>query len=652
MTNTLLAAKDTVRDGVENCSVNHSYINDCIKKHHIPYAVVILDCCFSGTANGLAIESESLSLFPEFNYPHITCLTSCTGKTQALFETHNACEYAAFTYHFSTIIRDGLSNKETDFSFYDVYNQIKTLLKNQEPTIGSSGDVQDINIIPNRRFRTPALHSYLPTLDGVNEPEGLKVLLVKSAITYPIKADGDFGIPLGLWLLKSYIQRTSANIKVDIYDEHLRNLQHNTETFEECIRGYDVVGTSMCSCEVPPSLEKMRIAKENGKITVAGGIFTFSNEDYLLSYPFVDFVIPGVGTKPLERLLTELRKRKEHDPDRWKETLTRQIEEKTFSLQYVFSKANIRDAISWDAATMPHIELDVWDEIVRIYGPYINNKIDIYTSRGCNKTCNFCSVQRETKHNVISCDHYQVIRIISFLYSKGIRHFSIKDEDFFIDGPSRIRNILGEFKDYQGITFKVRARIDTMLKSNVSSEELAAYHISEIQYGVESPDSDMRKSVEKNISKSADDVIKLFKAHNNCGITVNSSFILGLPRENKAYYSSLISFVQQIYTPGLTKVYLNFYTPHPVKGKIPDEMFIVSNDLTYFNHKIPVCYPKNPRMKIIARQTMLETYEAIVEMTDSRAYNPRVPSDIASIFTRDNRQAKLEILRYGEDKKC
>lgn len=644
-----LTAKDSNSKAIINSSVGYNYIRDCIMENQISRAVIILDCCYSGTANGLSLSDDNSNFLPRDSCPEIICITSCKGIERAYFDAEGRAE---FTACFASIITNGIENQRDYFTFADIYKELKEKLSSQNPTIASTGLSADFGNIPNNYYKTAGTSLIFNT---ENIGAILKVLFVKSAIDHPIKADGDFGVPLGLWLLKSYIQRTSTNIQVDIFDERLRNLQHNTTPFEECIKEYDVIGVSMCSCEVPPSIEKARIAKKNGKITIAGGIFTYSNEEYLLNNSQIDFVIPGVGTKPLEQLLTELRKRKSRDPSNWKEKVWQQIKDNTFEtigLKNVFSKANLDDAVMWDAATMPHIELDIWDEIVHTYGPYLNGKIDIYSSRGCDKTCSFCSVQRETKHNVISCDQNQIVRTIKYLYEKGIRQFSIKDEDFFIYGQSRVRNILEEFKGYDDISFKVRARIDTMLASKISAEELAQYHIKEIQYGVESPSSDMRRYVQKFISNNDEDVINLFKEHNKYNIVVNASFILGLPAEDGHYYDSLSEFIQKIYTPGLTKVYLNFYTPHPVRGRIPDDVNIVTNDLKYYTHKIPVCYPKNPKMKVLVRQKMLAAYDRIVAQTNSKAYNPAIPAGIKKIFARDGQLASNNIMRYGGDTQC
>lgn len=641
-----LAAKDSVPNWIKNSSVEFSLITDCIKTHHVKHSTIILDCCYSGTANGLAIDDDNFSpILQEADYPNIVCLTSCKGVERAYFKELKNYSLASFTYHLALILKKGIDNKSHWMSIGEIYNAIEKKIDAQSPTIRATGGFDAKQIIPNIRYNI---------VDKTSLAQGrttntLKVLLVKSSICYPIKDDGDFGVPLGLWLLKSYIQRTTTNIVVDIFDERLRKLQRQTESFEECAKDYDVIGTSMCSCEVPPSLEKMRIAKEMGKITIAGGIFTYSNEEYLLSYPFVDFVVPGVGTLPLAKLLNELRKRKDHSD---LNMLAKHINEDgfdCFGLQNVFSKHTLDDAVMWETASMPHIELDIWDEIIRQYGPYIHGKIDIYSSRGCNKACSFCSVQRETKRNVIVCDSDHVIRSIKYLYKKGIRIFSIKDEDFFLHGKSRVREILERFRDYNDISFKIRARIDTMLESNVSVEELARYHICEVQYGVESPEDELRKQVQKGIGKSYEDVKNLFFSHYKYGIVVNASFILGLPGESVSYYTALINFIKEIYTPDKTKIYLNFYTPHPAKCRIPENVVLISNDLAYFTHKIPVCYSKGLPPKIHVRKKMLSTYDEITQLTSSQIFNPTIPDTIRAKFISDFRLEDNEIMKYGED---
>lgn len=56
--------------------------------------------------------------------------------------------------------------------------------------------------------------------------------------------------------------------------------------------------------------KKAKNSKKEGKITTAGGIFTSSNEKYLLETGVVDYVIPGVGTSALRKLLEWLLKQK------------------------------------------------------------------------------------------------------------------------------------------------------------------------------------------------------------------------------------------------------------------------------------------------------------------------------------------------------
>lgn len=209
------------------------------------------------------------------------------------------------------------------------------------------------------------------------------VLLVKSAIDFPIK-DYDFGVPLGLWLLKSYFNLQGTKTNVQVYDERLELRTGKISNFEDVIKDYDMVGVSICSCEVPPAIRKLKIAKEKGKITFVGGIFCSSNEKYLLEYPWIDYVIPGVSTVPLYKLVQELSKERYTGGSSTVDYVTGAI-----------SKNNLDNLTVWKTAQLPDIELRTWKEIVNVYGRFLDQKIDVFTTRGCSQRCAFCSVQKE-----------------------------------------------------------------------------------------------------------------------------------------------------------------------------------------------------------------------------------------------------------------
>lgn len=452
----------------------------------------------------------------------------------------------------------------------------------------------------------------------------LNVLLVKTAIDHPIKQD-DFGVPLGLWMLKGYLSTTGLSLNVEIYDERLElrkcgddkeKRKKVKEQFSNIIKDYDVIGISMCSSEVIPALRKFKIAKIQDKITFCGGIFTASNEEFLVNTGLVDYIIPGVGTVPLGNLLARLSQEKKQG------TLGKHIinEYNVASKEYFY----LYDA-PWVPAQLPTMRQSMWIEILEHYRPFLQNRMDVYTARGCDKNCSFCSVQMESRQVVYRKDETCVIDEINYLKSMGITYFSFKDEDF-VSKPKRMVNILKAVYS-KGIKFKIRARYDEMVSSEITLQELRDLGVDEIQYGIESPDIYIRRTVRKGFSASTNqELVSFIRKHAKYNITANCSFIIGINGEDINYYNNLLKFIKEIYNnESKPKIYINFLTPHPYNSQFPLGSYnLVTKDLNYFTHKYPVCFSQTSSFGV--RQKMLYVYDEIVRWSHSQEYNPLTSS--------------------------
>lgn len=463
----------------------------------------------------------------------------------------------------------------------------------------------------------------------------LNVLLVKTAIDHPIKQD-DFGVPLGLWMLKGYLSTTGLSLRVEIYDERLElrkcggdkeKREKVKQQFINIIREYDVIGISMCSSEVSPALKKFKIAKEQNKITFCGGIFTTSNEEYLVNTGVIDYVIPGVGTVPLERLLERLIQEKQRN-NLGKHIINEyNVASKEFF--YLYNEP-------WVPAQLPTMRQSMWIEILKYYSPFLKNRMDVYTARGCDKNCSFCSVQMESRQVVYRKEESCVIDEINFLKSKGITYFSFKDEDF-LSKPERMLTILRAVRG-NGIKFKIRARYDEMMASKISLQELNELGIDEIQYGIESPDIFLQKTVKKGLGLyKNNELINFIREHTKYEITANCSFILGIDGEDLQYYDELLKFIKAIYSEdSKPKIYINFLTPHPYNSQFPLTNYsLVTKDLNFFTHKYPVCFSINSSYG--TRKEMLDTYDKIVRYSKSEKYNPLIsnmPNELKTAFIR------------------
>ena len=499
----------------------------------------------------------------------------------------------------------------------------------------------------------------LPKFDFFEKTETsvpYKVLLVKTAIEHPIRNE-DFGVPMGLYVLKDYLNTTGHDLEVDVWDERLelqevkdterKNKKQNNDLFtEELIKEYDAIGISICTSEVIPALKKFKKVKDYNQkynqniITFCGGIFTASNEKCLLETEQIDYAIPGIATKPLGDLLVKLYKYKTEQTPKEEQIID------VFGVAHIKNKYNFKYV--WTCSQLPTMQLGMWTEIIEKYKKYLNNKIGIYTSRGCDKECLFCSVQKESKQTIFRKSTECVIDEIKFLKQNGFTYFSIKDENFSLN-DNAIRNILKTFKG-EGIKFKIRARYDNALnliiKEEVNLNDLKELGVVEIQYGIETFKSDVRQNVKKLYGHldNKDKIVSFINSHIDAEIIANCSFILGLDGEGEEYYKELEGFFTEISkNTNYLKIYLNYFTPHPFNSKFSKENGVVTNDLNDFTHGYPV-YCSTYRLK----NHMLEMHNKIVNITKSGKYNPTLElnSGLKKSLEKGRYTEKLNLNKY------
>lgn len=168
--------------------------------------------------------------------------------------------HAAFTFFFTEALKHQIVKAEKNqksVTLKDIYDDLLATIKKSKysenipkPQMKCNSEVQRIPL-----FRYKTLLEKRKITKKV-----FSVLLVKSAIDFPIK-DYDFGVPLGLWLLKSYFNLQGTKTNVQVYDERLELRTGKISNFEDVIKDYDMVGVSICSCEVPPAIRKLKIAQ-------------------------------------------------------------------------------------------------------------------------------------------------------------------------------------------------------------------------------------------------------------------------------------------------------------------------------------------------------------------------------------------------------
>ena len=357
---------DTRRVYIKPSSIKYSDIIDIIKNFKCNKIIAILDCCNSGAAIKMGEEQENDTAFNEVTVEGEVTLCSCAEIETSIQREINGQWKSVFTDVFTQVLAEGIPLAQEYLSISDIMLTLRDRYQQEAGRTLVIKKVQDLD--QARIFRNMHYVKHLNTKKNstindirnkLQKMKKWKVLLVKCSIKYPTRGV-DFGVPLGLWVLKNYITLAMPNVIVDIYDERLLSIQSLEKDFSEVIADYDIVGVSMCTCEVPVAIERFKVAHESGKITVAGGIFTYSNEKYLINTNVVDYVIPGVGTLPWVKLLRALISNNYKDKE-------------LVNVKNVYSRTHMNTMV-WIPDVMPGLEFHEWEKILSEYGPFLNKK--------------------------------------------------------------------------------------------------------------------------------------------------------------------------------------------------------------------------------------------------------------------------------------
>lgn len=384
-----LAFSDTTYNNWSGCALEAHRIIDLLKDNLVRNYIIILDCCHSGYLCDMGEDREFSFEVDDFYMG--TEGAVIIASTQADDLCNQVCiegnYHLPFSYYFAQILLKNENCESEAFSTNEIFKFVRTKLEllDQYPhecNIQNKGDLGDCQIFKHyqqgKQKQNSAYHFQFAKFFGDCLP--LRVLLVKTAIKYPISKYDDFGVPLGLWMLKDQLNVSGYNLVVDVYDERLelRKCEGNArkkkkvkESFKDLIKTYDVIGISMCSCEVPPAIEKFKLAKSMDKITFCGGIFTSSNEEYLLETNVIDYVVPGVATKPLCELLGRLCQQKRQN----------ELGKRLVQVDGIASKEYLASfGGAWTTSQLPAMRKSMWIEIIQEYQEFLNNRIDVYTA--------------------------------------------------------------------------------------------------------------------------------------------------------------------------------------------------------------------------------------------------------------------------------
>ena len=359
----------------------------------------------------------------------------------------------------------------------------------------------------------------------------MKVLLVFAAYDY-LKNVTSKQFPLGLGYLASYL--VSKKIDVKIADLRYGNMRE----FIRLLKEYnpDIVGIS---CMTPNQNEAYKTARTVKRIlgnplVVLGGVHaTFMYDEILKKVREIDVAVIGEGEITLYELCIA-----------WK---------KNFSSEYFPGIKGIAFRHNGTVAvTPPREKIEQLDDLPlpafdRLVLPDISTylkksgDLPILTGRGCPFNCAFCSTSVMHGRKYRKRDPVKVADELEYLKNRyNHDNFSIVDDTFTID-KERTKKICEEIiRRNLNINWGCSARADTLDPELIKIMSCAG--CKGLFFGIESLDDEVLKKIKKGFT--AKKAVRMVEMAVDEGITVDISFILGLPGDNLNNTKKIYEFVK------------------------------------------------------------------------------------------------------------
>lgn len=356
--------------------------------------------------------------------------------------------------------------------------------------------------------------------------------------------------PLGLGYIAAYVEKRKYSVKILDFDAEKMVLDNFIKLLPEFRPG--IVGLS---CTTPTIMTVIDIANnvknyDENILVIAGGPHVSALPEETLQRSKIDIVVRGEGEFTTVEILEYLKGKIElseikgisyknngkiiHNPDR---KLFRNIDLLSFPARHLLPMDRYRT-----------------NNYLEAYGDKFAN---IMATRGCPYRCIFCGQDIIFKHTVRVRTAKKIVDELEEISKNfGIKVFSFEDSTFTFN-PKLVEETCQEI-----LSRGLKIKWGTMGRADLTDKEL--YQIMRkagcilIFYGIESGNQHILNRARKNIT--LDQARKAVKVVKKAGIPVNTSFILGLPGENKDTIMETINFAIELNPDYAT---FSLATPYP-----------------------------------------------------------------------------------------
>lgn len=443
----------------------------------------------------------------------------------------------------------------------------------------------------------------------------LRVLFAKPTVLYPVKPDGDIGVPLGLLYLAAYA-REHNSVEISYRDYRLEKHEGIVRDLEKDLADADVVAVGCSTTEISDTLNILGVAKNLGKTTVTGGIFPSSNPEFMLRSGVVDYVVRGEG----EATFSELLKSIENNSS------VENVDGISFIADNAVVHNQNRKALDMVDLPLPAYDLAPMDK----YADLVTGTV--YSARGCNMTCNFCTVNKHWQYTYRPRPVESVIAEMNQLADYGFDRIHFKDESMIQDRQRAVELFTEIQRQGLGVKIKGKARLD-----QIDDQLLEIFRnagVDMLHVGAESITEQSLKDMRKGLTKA--DILENFGRILNHGIGVNPVHMFSWSGETESDLLANAEFIEAVGSNKNVVTYISFVTPHPgtIIRRTAEQkgLKILTNDFDRYTHKQPVAVPESLGENGV--ELMVDMYHRLAEILGMQKVNPRInPEYIHKLIT-------------------
>lgn len=383
----------------------------------------------------------------------------------------------------------------------------------------------------------------------------MKVVLISMPDVAPvIMHESAFHMPnLGMASIGANIESGHHVYLIDLIRKRSKVRKYLSRTLRKI--NPQIVGLSAMTWQFQTCQKIVRLIKHllpHTKIAIGGYHATLMYQEISESRESdgIDFIVRGEGEIAFRRLVKALdgRDRLEDIP----------------SLSYRTGDRFVHNE-QGELLDLARIKPPIRDKRRLTWGYHIMNRsVEVMeTSRGCTRSCNFCSIRHMYGRSFRPYPTQRILADIDAIYHQNRCRWIFISDDNFVLAPKRVKELCRAIisRNYRGLHFVVQADCATMAKNEEMVRLMAKAGFKSIFLGIENVSEKNLKTAQKgNIVDASREAIRICHKYN---IMVVGGMIFGFPHDGEQEIIDNYAFLK---STGADTAYCQILTPYPKTG--------------------------------------------------------------------------------------